>query len=294
MRAVVRAAVHEFSADLEGRELPFMYLDSKGLDSHGNPDGTGDEGLVTIATGCLVDPVSMAVGLPFVHRDDGLPATRSEIVACWSLVKGRQDLRRHGGMIYERLAGNTLRLTPEATRNLVDKRITWVEVELAKLFPDWEDWPACAQLFGISWAWAVGAGAKYPKMIAALRARDFMTASEECVINPRRGTIEVRNQRNVMLLRNADRVQAYQLDPDIINWTELVGVADAVTLPELPQTISDAPPTPSPEGSYAAAMTKLADLAHEAVTNTASSPTVYPTPDTLEGVCVPPEPDDPA
>ncbi len=227
MREVVRSAFHDFSEPLEGREVPFMYCDS-----------ADPVGYVTIATGCLIDPVSMAVGLPFVHPD-GRAATHSEIVACWSLVKERQDLRKHGGMVYGGLKGNALRLTPEAARNLVDKRLTWVDAELGRKFPDWEDWPACAQLALISWAWAVGVHSRYPKMVEALHARDFMTASEECTINPQRGTIRVRNQRNIMLLRNADRVQAYKLDPDLLNWEDLIGVNEAETLPDLATLASD-------------------------------------------------------
>ncbi len=253
MREVVRPAFHVFSADLEGQEIPFMYLDSVGLDKSGNEDGTGRKGLVTIATGCLIDPVSMATGLPFVRPDGGL-ATMAEIVACWERVKDRQDLRKHGGMIYGGLAGNTLRLTAGATRNLVDKRLAWFDAELEALFPDWAEWPACAQLFGLSWAWAVGVHAKYPKMIALLRNRDFAGAAWECTVTPNRGTIATRNERNRALLHNADRVQAYHLDYDLLTWDVVLGVSDAETQPDitlpssippgpLPQIITDIPPS---------------------------------------------------
>ncbi len=242
MREVVRPAFHVFSADLEGKEVPFMYLDSVGLNKRGEEDGTGRKGLVTIATGCLIDPLVMATGLPFVHPD-GHPATMADIVACWNLVKSRQDLRRHGGGIYAGLAGNSLRLTASATRNLVDKRLAWFDAELENLFPDWADWPACAQLFGLSWAWAVGVHAKYPKMIALLRERDFAGAAWECTINPNRGTIVTRNERNRALLHNADRVQAYGLDPDLLTWDVVLGASnDEPTQPDISLPSSIPPP----------------------------------------------------
>ncbi len=231
MREAVRSAFHEFSAPLEGKELTFMYLDS-----------ADPEGFVTTATGCLIDPVSMALGHPWQHPD-GRAATQAEVVACWSLVKARQDLRKHGGMVYRGLSGNSLRLTPEAARNLVDKRLTWFDAALSKVFPDYESWPACAQLFALSWGWAVGVHAKYPRMIALLNAGDFAGASTECTINPQRGTIVTRNARNRMLLLNAARVQAYHLDPETLNWTSLIGVSDAETLPDL-STLADDDDTP--------------------------------------------------
>ena len=252
MREVVRSAFHEFSAPLEGRELTFMYLDS-----------ADPVGFVTTATGCLIDPVSMAVGHPWQHPDGRL-ATPAEIIACWSLVKARQDLRRHGGMVFERLAGNVLRLSPEAARNLVDKRLTWFDAELSRVFPDYANWPACAQLFALSWSWAVGVHARYPRMIAALNSGDFLTAAEECTINPQRGTIVKRNAANRILLRNAERVQSYKLDPSTLNWSSLISVSDADTQPDLSMVLgNDADPPSQP-------------------TSSASAPTVHSMPDTLD------------
>ena len=228
MRESVRHVFHDFSAPLEGRELRFMYLDS-----------AEPKAFVTTATGCLIDPLSMAIGLPWM-RPDGVAASKAEIACCWSLVKGRQDLKRHGGMIFDRLAGNTLRLTPEGARNIVDKRLTWFDAALASKFVGWSEWPAMAQLALLSWAWAVGANARYPRMIAALRAGDFLGAALECTVNPRRGTIVTRNTRNRILLRNAARTRDLHLDPDAIDWEtdweeEAQRIQDMTpTLPELP------------------------------------------------------------
>ncbi len=278
-RPVVWQRFREFTADLEGKEVPFLYLDS-----------ADPRGFVTIGEGNLC-PLGMAIGLPFTWSD-GRRATRREITAAWLRVDGRQDLRKQGGMVYGGLEGNEIRISKEAIGELVRSKFLDTDRTLAGMFDAWADWPACAQLALFSWAWAVGPAARYPRMIAALHERDFMTASEQCIVNPRRGTIETRNQRNVMLLRNADRVQAYKLDPEFLNWEDLVGVGDVPTQPELPvydlSKESDFPPPP--EGSYAGALEAL----ESARTNAASAPTTYPTPDTLAGICVDEPPDDAA
>lgn len=225
MRDGIRPAFHEFSAPLEGKEVPFFYLDS-----------ADPVGFVTIATGCLVDPVSTALGLPMVKRD-GTRATRVEIAAAWHLVKSRQDLKKHGGMIYGSLAGNELRLARGAARELADKRLTALDAELSKLFPDFQEWCADAQLFALSWGWAVGPHSRYPRMIAALKAWDFATAANECDINPKRGTIIKRNAENRILLRNAVQVEARGLDPSVLWWPVDLS-AEAPTVTELPDDVA--------------------------------------------------------
>lgn len=72
------------SPHLEG-EIDHMYRDSIG--AHKDPalhDPLG--GLVTTAVGVLIDPVELALPLPWV-RKDGLPATPEEIRAEWQKIK---------------------------------------------------------------------------------------------------------------------------------------------------------------------------------------------------------------
>lgn len=238
MRPAVKAAFHEFSEPLEGR-VPFLYLD--------NAEPTG---LVTIGVGNLVDPLSAALFLPLVHPEDGRPATQAEKTAAWLKVKGRQDLKRHGGMIFRHVTD--LRLPQEAIDRLVDGKLASFEAELVKMYPAWHEWPADAQMFRLSHAWAVGVHAKYPKMHAALLAGDFDTAADECTINPQRGTINERNRRNRILLRNAARVERLHLSPEVLQWPN-----DLFALEQ-----DDTPTDPSGH-------------AHESA---ASKPTVYPRP----------------
>lgn len=242
MRPAVHAVWHPWSEPLEGR-VPFMYLDTH-----------EPRGLVTVGVGNLL-PMSEAVRYPFVHPD-GRRATAAEIAAAWRAVDARQDLKNHGGMVFRNVT--TLRLTSESIDRIVEAKLRSVDAQLAKLFPAWDEWPADAQLALLSWAWAAGAAAKYPKMIAFLRAREFALAATECTLNPQRGTIIERNRRNRILLGNAQRVVADGLDPSILYYPKVL-TEEPATEPELDDPESDEP-------------TRILDF-----------PIVHPMPDTVPG-----------
>lgn len=181
----------------------------------------------------------MALRLPFV-RTDGSRATRTEIADAWRAVKAREDLKRRGGLAFRDVS--SLRLPPADINALVDGKLAQVDGQLARLFPRWADWPADAQLALFSWAWAVGAAAKYPRMIAFLRGGDFALAATECTINPQRGTIIERNRRNRILLQNAQRVVDDGLDPAELHWPAVL-TREPATEPVLEDPPSSAPPT---------------------------------------------------
>lgn len=145
MRAVVRAAFPAFNKPFEGR-LPFMYLDVKGL--------------VTTGVGNLIDPMADALGLPWRHKLDGLPATRAEIVADWNTVKAAQALRRLGGGHFAQLT--KLYLDEDAIDALVLRRLDANEAGLRKGYPGWDSFPAPAQLAIHSMAWGLGTGRLVP------------------------------------------------------------------------------------------------------------------------------------
>lgn len=200
MRAAVRKAFHDFSEPLEGR-LPFMYLDS-----------AEPRGLVTVGVGNLC-PASLAISLPFKHAD-GARASRQEILAEWSRVEERQDLKRLGGGAFRIVT--QLRLDGIDIDTLVLAKLTEVDQQLRGKLSEWEEFPADAQLACLSWAWAVGAHSPYPRMFEALRDRNFRAAAAECTINPQRGTIVLRNERNRALFRNAAIVVERGLDPETL------------------------------------------------------------------------------
>lgn len=167
MRPAVEAGFVPFSAPLEG-VVPWMYLDVKGL--------------VTVAIGNLIDPVRLALGIPFQHPD-GRPATADEIRGEWISVKNRVALAKQGHRAAEHVT--TLRLTDEGVQQVVSRTLATFEAELRRTYPEWDSWPADAQLATLAMAWACGTGfgRTFKRLHTALLAQDWATASQQCQIS---------------------------------------------------------------------------------------------------------------
>jgi len=219
MKQSVREAFIPFTLPLEGAlpghvGITWMYPDVKNL--------------VSTGLGNLIDPIGFALPLPFVHLD-GRPATRDEIAAEWHRIKnlppdakGRTAAQL--GHLYAK-PHTTLRLTNDGIKQLVAAKLNSNENVIRATFAEWEEWPADAQLATHSMAWACGAGifnpragrAHWPKLTAALHARDFRTAAVECFMPEEKtiGGLRPRNKANRILYRNAAIVQS-RLDPDTL------------------------------------------------------------------------------
>lgn len=248
MRDAVRFAFVEFTAEFEG-VVPYLYQDVKGL--------------VTVAIGNLVDPIQYALPLPFVVRATGLPASRDAIAAEWLRVKNDASLARLGHRAAERIT--SLRLTDEGIGLVVSRKLEQNDQHLRGRFPEFEDWPACAQLAVHSMAWACGAGFRFPSLETALRVQDWDMAAVECHMNEAGNPgLRPRNLANKTLFLNATRVRDYHLSPDLLEWKDIIGVSDLVTVPALPNA-----DTPIPVVNTAI------------MENPASQPTIHPTIDTV-------------
>lgn len=166
MRPEVRAQFPAFTTRYEGR-IPWMYADVKQL--------------VTIGCGNLIDPVGLALGLPFVHAD-GSTATQAEINAEWHRVKNALELARLGAGAAKKYC--RLHLTDIAINGLLLARLDMNEAILAKTFPAWESWPAEAQLGVLSMAWAMGAGftKKWPTFTRAALDERWAECADNCKI----------------------------------------------------------------------------------------------------------------
>lgn len=201
MRPSVRAAFVRFTAPMEG-VCTWMYLDVRGL--------------VTTAIGNLIDTASAALALPW-QRPDGTPASHSEIVSEWSKVKGRQDLKLRGGGAYKAIT--MLRLDDAGVQQVVTTTLDRMDRQLAARFPEYEEWPADAQLATLSMAWAAGPAFRFPKLEAALRIRDFLVAAVECHLNEEGNPgVKPRNRANVVLYRNASVAVDKRLDHGRLWW----------------------------------------------------------------------------
>ncbi len=198
MRKSVADVFKAFSVRFEG-ELPFMYLDIKGL--------------VTIGVGNLIDSVAQAQQLPFFFKDepDHL-ASPSEIAEDWQRVKDRQDLRLQGGMVFENVA--QMRISEETINQLVLQTVTSYETTLkanTPEFADFDDWPADAQLGLLSMGWAMGPGfataGRWPSFRAACASQDWDQAAEQSHMDDTHNPgLRPRNTANFILFTNAARV----------------------------------------------------------------------------------------
>ncbi len=226
-----------FTGDIEGGDAaPVIYQDIRGM--------------VTAPYGILCDSAAAVASLPLDHAD-GSPATYSERVAAFCAVKADPDAARLGWRHAAKLT--TLRFSVARMHELALRKLASNErVLLARLPECWADLGACAQMALHSLAWACGPNAHYPRLFEAVRSRDFTRAASEILINTRtpeglhNAGLVPRNRANEILMRNAQRVQDYHLDPDLLDWVHVLGVADADTLRELPNAASSPTIYPAP------------------------------------------------
>lgn len=224
MRDVVRNAFYGFNAPYEG-EVPYFYQDAKGL--------------VSIGVGLLCDPIQLALNLPLAHAD-GHAADRAEIAAEWLRIKNlppnhRGQTAAQLGHLYAK-PHTRLRLTTDGLRQSLARKLTQTNAYLAHRFPEFDEWPADAQLGTLSLAWACGPAFRFPRLEAALRALDFVTASVECFMPEERtiSGLRPRNAANRLLFRNAAFVHVHAIDPDVLHWPRDVALDDdEVTKPEI-------------------------------------------------------------
>lgn len=206
MHNSVKDRFEAFNQPLEGT-VKYMYLDIKGL--------------VTVGVGNLIDPVGAALALPFRYKNKpgvtngGQLASQADIQAEWNLLKGKPTLAQLGHRACEPLTN--LELDDAAIDTLISNRLTQNETFLKrqKVFKDFDQWPADAQLGLLSMAWAMGPGfsASWPKFSGACEKMDFDAAAENCkmseVGNP---GVAPRNAADKHLFENAAAVLAGEAD----------------------------------------------------------------------------------
>lgn len=127
-------------------------------------------------------------------------------------------------------------LSPEHLERLVLAKLDDVEARIAERFPNWETWPADAQLAMLSLAWVAGASFGSPRMDAACRSLAFDSVANECRITDESPMTERRNAANRTLFRNAGHVVRARLDPSVLYYPrDMRALSDrAITEPEFP------------------------------------------------------------
>jgi len=196
MRQSVRDIFVPFTQTFEGK-CDFMYLDVKGL--------------VTAAVGNLADPVSLALAMPWRRRSDSQPATLNQVQEEWIRVKELTSLDQRGGGAYA--ASSTLFLDEAGIASVVAGRLNLNESLLAKRFgPNWDWFPADAQLACHSIAWAAGAAWAAPKLDAYAAKCDLVGMADESAVHTARDTVD----RELLLA--AAKTVAEGGDFDMIHW----------------------------------------------------------------------------
>ncbi len=184
MRPIVSATFPSWSAKFEG-STDWLYCDVLGL--------------VTIGIGLLVDPEPCLSGLTFAHPD-GSAASDEDVHEAWRMVKARQDLRLHGGGAYAPVT--RIRATKGSLDAMLVAKLSQMERGASKAFPEWDQWPAKAQLAAASMMWAAGPGifAKFPHFSACARAQDWAGCAANCHIEDSQNPgLRPRNAANVAL-----------------------------------------------------------------------------------------------
>jgi hypothetical protein len=139
LRAAVVANLPPLFGQWEGHGLPYMYTDSKGY--------------VTTGTGNLVDPVGVALSLPW-KKSDGSRASPSEIESAWQTVKSAYP----GVQSTACQSLTSLRLTQADIDALVLKQVAGNQQTLSQIYPGIASWPSDAQMAAHSHSWAWGPG----------------------------------------------------------------------------------------------------------------------------------------
>jgi GH24 family phage-related lysozyme (muramidase) len=261
-QSVIDAWFHH-SAAFEGR-VSTMYLDILGL--------------VTTGQGNLIDSVSEAQKLAW-KLPDGTLATDQQVADEWALLKGKQGLAKLHYKLQAQRAPLRLHLDAADIDALVMAKLLANEAYMRKNhFPEWDSWPADAQLAVCSMAWAVGPGfaKKFPnftRMINAGQWRQILKKDanggwagkiREVVDGVPNGGVVPRNKANYLCFENA----AYALEHDLplgeLFWPERAEVYVAKLEPQKVPSVVAEPQRASDATLRAQSLALIADSAREA------------------------------
>ncbi len=189
MKDAVLAIFVEFNTRFDGA-LNWMYLNKKGL--------------LTVGWGFVIEPVTVALRLPWICRADAGPPSQDEIWRNCKRVKENR-LLAHRGPGAARLLTN-VDLAPEGMLALAKERLDANERSFVEgCFPDFGSWPADAQLAVHSMAWVFPAFCPvFPKFVQAAKEQAWASCSAECRINDKHNpAIMPRNFANAKLFNSA-------------------------------------------------------------------------------------------
>lgn len=245
----VQSEFTAFTTKFEGR-VEYMYQDILGL--------------VTIGIGNLIDPISLALPLPFVFKNNpDVLASQADIINEWNLIKSHTELAQLGHRAAAPLTN--LKLNEADIDNLIIGKLLQNEAMLKSGTPEFTSFdqlPADAQLGLLSMAWAAGPAfaqaGRFPSFRQAVANGNWDKAAEESRMNDTNNPgLRPRNRANKILFANAARVIEQNLPFDVLHYP-------AVLTPGLEKSpvVSEGWPLLQ-EGSTRPAVTALQHLLRE-------------------------------
>lgn len=227
-RSVAEIFPFKFSSPLEGC-FANLYPDSIGL--------------LTAAIGNLADPVELALAMPW-RLPSGELASRAQVTAEWHALKARPELATYKASSPAVKNVTTIRLRDEDIIAVVTAKMLSNEKEMRKFFPQWDDFPADAQLALFSLSWACGADfeVQFKNCTNSANRGDWMSCAIEGKLkeagNP--GLVP-RNKQQVLCFHNAAAAKEHSLDPETLFWPGAAPTVDADVHQEATQSLVNAP-----------------------------------------------------
>lgn len=218
MRHIIPIIFPKFTAPLEGDHLTWPYPDVKNL--------------ITVGDGNLIDPVSVALTLPW-KNPDGSPVPRDQVIAQWTHLKSL-NLGQAGAWSAAVKNATSMRLSNADIDALIVRQLVANDAVLARIFKDWENFCADAQLALHSLSWAMGPGEHtwqvFGNLNHAILAGDWF-AAEQCIDLSTKGNAGVgkRNVADRLCCHNAGIVEQYGLDPDVLYWPNAAAASPALS-----------------------------------------------------------------
>jgi hypothetical protein len=179
---------------------------------------------VTTGYGNKIDPESLATQLPWMRNSTGVLASPTEVDGEWNTVK-------NGGTPYRSTNAakvTTLHLDADAITQLFNSKTAAFEASARKIFPNYDNLPADAQLAIMSMLWAEGPGppgglSSFTTLVNAVNKNppDFTTAAAQSHMQG--SGIDKRNAADQLLFTNAAAVVAKKLDPTALYWPGSAG-----------------------------------------------------------------------
>lgn len=218
MNPSVEAVWMPFNSDLEG------VFRSPYLDINGD---------VTVAIGCLCDPLHRALTLPW--KIEGRPATQEEIARDWQALKSRPNLAEWRAD--KQAVLTSIRLDDDDVTALVRRRLQAnYDYLRTHLMPRIDSFPADAQLGILSVAWGIGAAfdrarPPRPQLVLACNAEDWVAAKVHARLRESRNPgVVLRNRRQELCFDNAATIREHGLNPQWLWYPNRARDTDLKTL----------------------------------------------------------------